>query len=155
VARYSQFVSNVVGPVPGPATTIASAPTKTLVCTQTFTLNSTNWNFVNSGMGVLGNINMAVAGNNALEWTATIQKGATGTPIALNGTFYYTSSAYFFAPVNGVSLISESPDVWLGFSNGDTAIVKLYASYIGSSGTGPTVEIAPAGASFIISSVNI
>jgi hypothetical protein len=106
-------------------------------------------------MGVLGNISMAVAGNNALQWTATIQKGATGTPIALNGASYYTSSAYFFAPVNGVSLISEAGPSWLLFSNGDTAIVKVYATYIGSSGTGPTVEVAPAGASFVISKVNI
>jgi hypothetical protein len=140
-----------------PGTTIASFPSRTKVCTQVFSLSSANWNWTNYPLGVLGNINMAVAGNNALLWTADITRTRSGVPttIALNGCSYYTSSAYFFAPVNGVSLITESPEVWLEFSNGDTVTVEMYASYIGSSGSGPTVEIAPAGASFIISPTSI
>ena len=140
----------MVGPTGGgPGTSITGATGGTLIATQVFTLDATTWNWTAQGMGILGYLSMGVAGNNYLEWTATIQKNSS-TPIPLNGFFYYSASAYFSVPLNGVSLISEIGPTWLTFSNGDTVTFRFYARYAGA-GAGPTVEVPPPGASVIIS----
>jgi hypothetical protein len=106
-------------------------------------------------MGLLGLVTMAVAGNNALQWTVKYEKNNSGTLVALNGASYYSSAAYFSVPINGITLLSEVGPSYTTFSNGDTVKFYVYAKYIGSSGSGPTVELPPSGPQMVISPVVI
>jgi hypothetical protein len=144
----------VVGVVPGPATTISknAGATGTLVLTQTIVLNSTNWGWTSRPLGVLGNLSLAVAGDNGLLWTATYQKGATGATAPLAGCSYYSSLNYFTVPINGIT--RQVGGTYDTFSDGDTVIIKWYVQSL-TTGTAPTVEIAPALLSAVFSALNV
>jgi hypothetical protein len=95
---------------------------------------------------------MAIAGDNGLLWTATYQKGATGTPAVLAGSSYYTSLNYFAAPINGIT--RQPNGTYDTFSSGDTVILKFYVQAL-TTGTAPTVEIAPTLLSAVFSALNV
>ena len=145
---------NVVGVVPGPATTISknAGATGTLVITQTITLDSTNWNYATGRpLGILGNISMAIAGDNGLLWTATYQKNAGGAT-ALAGCSYYSSLNYFTTTINGIT--RQSGGTYDTFATGDTITLKFYVQAL-TTGTAPTVEISPLLLSAVFSALNV
>jgi hypothetical protein len=152
-------VIGVVGPIPGPATTISknAGATGTLVITQTIVLDADNWNYsVGRPLGVLGNISMAIAGDNALLLTGTYQKtpfgGATGAETALAGTAYYNSLNYFTTAINGIT--RQPGGTYDTFATGDTVVLRFYLQAL-TAGTAPTVEIAPVLLSAVFSALNV
>jgi hypothetical protein len=124
-----------------------------LIATQTITLSATNWNWTNRPFGLLGFLNLAIAGDNALVWSATIQKGA-GSQIPLAGMAYFTSTNYITVPVKGISAITQDPDTYTTFSNGDSITIRFFAYYPGL-GTAPTVQVAPTLLSAIFSALDV
>jgi hypothetical protein len=103
-------------------------------------------------LGILGNISMAVAGDNALLWTATYQKGATGATALLAGCSYFSSLNYFTTPINGIT--RQPNGTYDTFATGDTVIIKFYVQAL-TAGTAPTVEIAPTLLSAVFSALNV
>jgi hypothetical protein len=122
------------------------------VITQTIVLDATNWNYTTGRpLGILGNISMAIAGDNGLLWTATYQKNAGGAT-ALAGCAYYSSLNYFTTTINGIT--RQPAGTYDTFATGDTVVLRFYVQAI-TSGTAPTVEIAPTLLSAVFSALNV
>jgi hypothetical protein len=94
---------------------------------------------------------MAIAGDNALLLTATYQKNAGGAT-ALAGCAYYNSLNYFTTTINGIT--RQPAGTYDTFATGDSITLRFYIQAL-TTGTAPTVEIAPTLLSAVFSALNV